>query len=657
MASLGELSPCEPSLVPSNPRILVLTSIFIIELSKTSSPKRRKELVRNQNIHRELTADMPQDFPRLDNTSTLSDGKMILQNLSINSLGSLGQSYSAEIAELCGPSPINVDKKLKDCHDDEKIDQGKTPKKRNVSSKKVKDLSVFRLDSATPAAMQPSQDDDSPNMLDLIGGSDTPFTGALLGSMDNVILDDALNKQLRGHAFTPLPNILGGDDVWSFNGSPLGSSFGKLTPRFGLDSTKSKNNPLASPKSFWNDDFLEEHRQKKRKNEKGQQEGVRSILSMLSPAMREMEPADPALDGGPTSPIPLYRKIKEEAPKSSMDPSISTPLRRPPAQVTSASQNPPRHHPGVPWRVDQRVPPAVMHSPIPTAHHSRHHHAMSPYDGRYRDHRREAPPYGMYPPPHLSQYNPDDRIRNLRGRCPPIHHMPPSHHLPPPSYHHFSPLTNVPRGRNWHENQHNHMDSIGISASKRKCEPHRPPVPAKFQGNIEKYKDAQIPEFNNLVNFPGHMNQKQPPNVPEGMRCCVMCGQACPCSQGGKQKKGDKMPTSLLPLGNSKNIPNATGNGFAIIPTQNKGLCTLCDVNVWIVTQTGLQIKWCKGCKNFRPWAAFGDKGLATKCVRCRDRQREKYALQKEEKERQRGTSKNGAVPVLPPMSMGMGLN
>lgn len=62
----------------------------------------------------------------------------------------------------------------------------------------------------------------------------------------------------------------------------------------------------------------------------------------------------------------------------------------------------------------------------------------------------------------------------------------------------------------------------------------------------------------------------------------------------------------------------------------------MCDVNVWVVTATGLEIKWCKGCKNFRPWAAFGDKGLATKCVRCRERQREKYALQKEEKERAR---------------------
>jgi hypothetical protein len=51
---------------------------------------------------------------------------------------------------------------------------------------------------------------------------------------------------------------------------------------------------------------------------------------------------------------------------------------------------------------------------------------------------------------------------------------------------------------------------------------------------------------------------------------------------------------------------------------------------------SGLEIKWCKGCKNFRPWASFGDKGLATKCVRCRERQREKYALQKEEKDKKK---------------------
>lgn len=142
-----------------------------------------------------------------------------------------------------------------------------------------------------------------------------------------------------------------------------------------------------------------------------------------------------------------------------------------------------------------------------------------------------------------------------------------------------------------------------------------------------------MPEFTSLVNFPAHMSQKQAVNLPDNMRCCVMCGQACPCSTGNKTKKpvgglGGKKDGNCSELSDK--------NGFAIIPTQNKGLCTLCDVNVWVVCSSGLEIKWCKGCKNFRPWAAFGDKGLATKCLRCRDRQREKYALQKEEKEKAR---------------------
>jgi hypothetical protein len=129
------------------------------------------------------------------------------------------------------------------------------------------------------------------------------------------------------------------------------------------------------------------------------------------------------------------------------------------------------------------------------------------------------------------------------------------------------------------------------------------------------------------------MSQKQAVNLPEGMRCCVMCGQACPCSTGNKKKAG---VGSKKDDGMSSKDSLADKNGYAIIPTQNKGLCTLCDVNVWVVCSNGLEIKWCKGCKNFRPWAAFGDKGLATKCLRCRERQREKYALQKEEKEKVR---------------------
>ena len=116
-----------------------------------------------------------------------------------------------------------------------------------------------------------------------------------------------------------------------------------------------------------------------------------------------------------------------------------------------------------------------------------------------------------------------------------------------------------------------------------------------------------------------------------------MCGQACPCSTGNKKK-----PNGIKKDGRSSTNDLQDKSGYAIIPTQNKGLCTMCDVNVWVVCNSGLEIKWCKGCKNFRPWAAFGDKGLATKCLRCRERQREKYALQKEEKEKARLVAKAG---------------
>ena len=128
------------------------------------------------------------------------------------------------------------------------------------------------------------------------------------------------------------------------------------------------------------------------------------------------------------------------------------------------------------------------------------------------------------------------------------------------------------------------------------------------------------------MNFP-------PLNLPDNLRCCVMCGQACPSSAAIKSKGAVRTGKSNQEL--------------AFIPTQNKGLCTLCDVNVWVIAKTGMEIKWCKGCKNFRCWAAFGEKGHATKCLRCRDRQREKYAAQKVAKERK--ASRGGSSSVGSP--------
>ncbi len=240
-------------------------------------------------------------------------------------------------------------------------------------------------------------------------------------------------------------------------------------------------------------------------------------------------------------------------------------------------------------------------------------------------------PRGMYP----AHMNGQDRIRNLRGRVPGA--LPPPLHLPPhlPSHAHFltSPIGTTPRGMMLSSPHHRigghpFPHSPHLSASKRKCVPLKPPIPCKFQGDMEKMKNSTVPEFTSLVNFPAHMSQKQASMIPEGMRCCVMCGHACPSTASNKNKKGAKKATD--------GEGGRMGNSYAIIPTQNKGLCTQCDVNVWVVTANNLEIKWCKGCKNFRPWAAFGEKGLATKCVRCRERQREKYAKQKEEKDKQK---------------------
>jgi hypothetical protein len=127
----------------------------------------------------------------------------------------------------------------------------------------------------------------------------------------------------------------------------------------------------------------------------------------------------------------------------------------------------------------------------------------------------------------------------------------------------------------------------------RRCVPLQGPIPPKFQGNIKDMQQQSVPEFHCLANFQ---------DLQAGY--CTMCGHARP-------KKGTK---------------GATG---AVIPPQNKGVCTECDVKVWVVLENDLQVKWCKGCKNFRLWASFGEKGHTSKCFPCRDYQAHRYRLQK----------------------------
>lgn len=107
------------------------------------------------------------------------------------------------------------------------------------------------------------------------------------------------------------------------------------------------------------------------------------------------------------------------------------------------------------------------------------------------------------------------------------------------------------------------------------------------------------------------------------MKHCVMCGKARLSTSSTLVGRGSTKRSDL--------VESQSESATHIIPRQNKGVCTACDVAVWVVANhpEELEIKWCKGCKNFRPWPAFGDKVLATKCVRCRERQKEKYAAQK----------------------------
>ena len=162
----------------------------------------------------------------------------------------------------------------------------------------------------------------------------------------------------------------------------------------------------------------------------------------------------------------------------------------------------------------------------------------------------------------------------------------------------------------------------------------------RFRSETNKDVDRKLPDFPRLVNFPDYLSRGQTRtggdgggSTAEGKRHCVMCGQLRVCSKSANRIKS----TSLKPDKDSDSTVH-------IIPRQNKGVCTACDVAVWVmVSQDGLEIKWCKGCKNFRPWAAFGEKGLATKCVRCRHRQREKYASQR----RQQNSGKKDHDDIL----------
>ena len=117
-----------------------------------------------------------------------------------------------------------------------------------------------------------------------------------------------------------------------------------------------------------------------------------------------------------------------------------------------------------------------------------------------------------------------------------------------------------------------------------------------------------MPSFQSLVNFPSSIHRRM--KSASELRC-VMCGEIRSSTHTKKEVDAHGTPAA---------------NQHHIIPKQNKGLCTACDVAVWLIKEEQVEIKWCKGCKNFKPWADFGEKPCATKCGKCREKQREKYA-------------------------------
>lgn len=93
------------------------------------------------------------------------------------------------------------------------------------------------------------------------------------------------------------------------------------------------------------------------------------------------------------------------------------------------------------------------------------------------------------------------------------------------------------------------------------CMKMTPPLPPRCE--VDNAPNMELPAFCQLVNFPTARYYGN----------CVMCDEA-------------EFP----------------------IPKQNKGVCNNCDVAIWVVNPSGMNIKWCKGCKNFRKWVDFGVK-------------------------------------------------
>lgn len=69
----------------------------------------------------------------------------------------------------------------------------------------------------------------------------------------------------------------------------------------------------------------------------------------------------------------------------------------------------------------------------------------------------------------------------------------------------------------------------------------------------------------------------------------------------------------------SRNARNKGSKTSPVIPARNKGICTNCDMETWRFVESDVAIKFCHGCKNFRPYGDFGSQGQLVRCYRCRE--------------------------------------
>lgn len=122
--------------------------------------------------------------------------------------------------------------------------------------------------------------------------------------------------------------------------------------------------------------------------------------------------------------------------------------------------------------------------------------------------------------------------------------------------------------------------------------------------NIHSFGNSPVPQFMDVVNVSPTVLQSSAIKSPQAL-----------------EKAGLPAPQCVMCL-------KRTGDA-CVIRSQNKGVCNACDSGYWCHMETGMFIKWCKGCKRFCSGAEFSPKLLATKCGTCRRRVQLAYAARK----------------------------